>query len=480
MPQRSTAHRPPSSTMGRRPAPTKFAGYRVEAMAGRGGMGVVYKATQLGLDRPVALKVIAAGLLGDPRIRERFLRESRAAAAIEHPNVIPIHDAGEHHGRPYIAMRFVDGDDLRERVTRDRAARARARRGDRRARSPPRSTPRTRPGSSTATSSRRTSCSAPHGQRLPHRLRAREPRALRRRADRARAAGSGTLDYMAPEQIRGERVDGRADVYALGCVLHFALTGQVRLPARDRRGAAVGAPARRAARSPRGSRAGVPGGVRRGRSRARSPSGRKRVPPSAGELGAAAARGRRAPGGRARQAHGGIPPPAAQRRRRDVGPTRRAAAALGAGVLAGRRGVPPAAAGAVAAVLLTHEPGTPPGDRRAAGDHDDRGRAPAKPPARQGARRPGPARRPHGPRRPAAGQRRGRRRQRVGRQHRLARRSTGSPLDGHHRHRGPAPRLRHHGHHQPARRAVGDGGRLRARSSASAPRPAARSGRPSR
>ena len=99
------------------PSTAKFAGYRVEGIAGRGGMGVVYKATQLGLDRPVALKVVAAGLLGDPRIRERFLRESRAAAAIEHPNVIPIHDYGECHGRAYIAMRFVDGDDLRERVT---------------------------------------------------------------------------------------------------------------------------------------------------------------------------------------------------------------------------------------------------------------------------------------------------------------------------------------------------------------------------
>ena len=98
---------------------TTFAGYRIEAVAGRGGMGVVYKATQLGLDRPVAIKVIAAGLLGDPRVRERFLREAHAAAAIEHPNVIPIHGAGEHLGRPFIVMRFVDGDDLRERVRRD-------------------------------------------------------------------------------------------------------------------------------------------------------------------------------------------------------------------------------------------------------------------------------------------------------------------------------------------------------------------------
>src|SRR4051812_47591923 len=101
------------------PSSAKFAGYRVEGIAGRGGMGVVYRATQLGLDRPVALKVIAAGLLGDPRVRERFLRESRAAAAIEHPNVIPIHAYGEHDGQAYIAMRFVDGDDLRERVAAD-------------------------------------------------------------------------------------------------------------------------------------------------------------------------------------------------------------------------------------------------------------------------------------------------------------------------------------------------------------------------
>jgi serine/threonine protein kinase len=87
------------------PSTAQFAGYRVEAVAGRGGMGVVYRATQLGLDRPVALKVIASGLLGDPRVRERFLSESRAAAAIEHPNVIPIHAYGEHDGHAYSATR---------------------------------------------------------------------------------------------------------------------------------------------------------------------------------------------------------------------------------------------------------------------------------------------------------------------------------------------------------------------------------------
>ena len=96
-----------------------FAGYRIEALVGRGGMGVVYRARQLDLDRVVALKVIAPELLEDAGIRARFLREARAAASIEHPNVIPIHDAGEQDGVAYIAMRYVDGDDLRTLVRRD-------------------------------------------------------------------------------------------------------------------------------------------------------------------------------------------------------------------------------------------------------------------------------------------------------------------------------------------------------------------------
>jgi predicted Ser/Thr protein kinase len=210
------------------PSTAKFAGYRVEGIAGRGGMGVVYKATQLGLDRPVALKVVAAGLLGDPRIRERFLRESRAAAAIEHPNVIPIHDYGECHGRAYIAMRFVDGDDLRERVTAtgplapEQAAAIVARVAD--------------------------ALDAAHDAGLVHRdvkpanilLGPHDQVYLSDfgLASHALSEGGltspggwvGTMDFMAPEQIRGEPIDRRADVYALGCVLHFALTGQVAYP----------------------------------------------------------------------------------------------------------------------------------------------------------------------------------------------------------------------------------------------------------
>src|SRR4051794_36794413 len=90
-----------------------FAGHRIEDVAGRGGMGVVYRAVQLALDRTVALKLIPPALAGDPEFRARFVRESRAAASIEHPNVIPIFSAGEDQDVLYISMRYVDGEDLR-------------------------------------------------------------------------------------------------------------------------------------------------------------------------------------------------------------------------------------------------------------------------------------------------------------------------------------------------------------------------------
>src|SRR3954454_7573242 len=98
---------------------TIFAGHRIEMVAGRGGMGVVYKATQLALDRTIALKVIAAGLLEDQTVRDRFVRESKVAASIDHPNVIPIYYAGEEGGVAFIAMRYVAGDDVRSLVRRE-------------------------------------------------------------------------------------------------------------------------------------------------------------------------------------------------------------------------------------------------------------------------------------------------------------------------------------------------------------------------
>ena len=90
----------------------EFAGCRIEAVAGRGGMGVVYRATELSLGRPVALKLLTPERAGDREFRERFQRESRMAAAIDHPNVIPVYEAGEEDGRLYLVMRWVAGTDL--------------------------------------------------------------------------------------------------------------------------------------------------------------------------------------------------------------------------------------------------------------------------------------------------------------------------------------------------------------------------------
>ena len=137
----------------------EIAGYRITGLAGRGGMGVVYRAEQLDLQRPVALKLIATPLARDEAFRERFVRESRAAAAIDHPNVIPVYSAGEEGGRLYLAMRYVDGEDLRSLVGRDGPMEPGAGRvGDRagRQRAGRRARARAR---STATSSRPTSCS---------------------------------------------------------------------------------------------------------------------------------------------------------------------------------------------------------------------------------------------------------------------------------------------------------------------------------
>jgi serine/threonine protein kinase len=91
----------------------RFAGYRVEAPIGRGGMGVVYRVTDLSLERPVALKLIAPELAQDDRFRDRFLKEPRLAASLDHPNVIPIYEAGERDGQLYLAMRYVEGSDLK-------------------------------------------------------------------------------------------------------------------------------------------------------------------------------------------------------------------------------------------------------------------------------------------------------------------------------------------------------------------------------
>ena len=99
-------------------------GYRIEAVAGRGGMAVVYRAVQLDGGRVVALKLIASDRASDPEFRERFQREQRMAAAIDHPNVVPVHGVGEEDGELYLAMRYVRGTDLHALIRREGALEA--------------------------------------------------------------------------------------------------------------------------------------------------------------------------------------------------------------------------------------------------------------------------------------------------------------------------------------------------------------------
>ena len=97
------------------PAPrtgTEFAGYRIEGLLGRGGMGVVYRAEHPRLGVRIALKLMAPELAKDEGFRERFVREARAAAGVGHPNIVPVYDAGEWQGELYIAMRYIEGEDL--------------------------------------------------------------------------------------------------------------------------------------------------------------------------------------------------------------------------------------------------------------------------------------------------------------------------------------------------------------------------------
>jgi serine/threonine protein kinase/DNA-binding beta-propeller fold protein YncE len=204
-----------------------LAGYRIEGLAGEGGMGRVYRATQIALSRQVAVKLIAPELASEPDFRARFTRESRLTAAIEHPNVIPVYEAGEADGRLFIAMRWVEGTDLRSVILTEG---------------------RLEPGRAVAIAEQvAAALDAAHMGGLVHRdvkpanvmltsthgqehvyltdfgltKRAGSETALTRTG-----AFVGTPDYMPPEQIKGERADARTDVYALGCLLFHALTGR--------------------------------------------------------------------------------------------------------------------------------------------------------------------------------------------------------------------------------------------------------------
>lgn len=198
-----------------------FADYRVEGVVGRGGMGVVYRAMDLRLERPVALKLVAPELAGDEVFRRRFLREPKLAAALDHPNVVPIYEAGEHEGRLYLAMRFVDGSDLRTLLRQDGGM------------------PVER--ALVILEQVAGALDAAHRRGLVHRdvkpanvLVDEDGHAYLTDFGVTKQLGGdstdtgqivGTLAYLAPEQIRGEGVSGGADEYALGCVLFECLTG---------------------------------------------------------------------------------------------------------------------------------------------------------------------------------------------------------------------------------------------------------------
>lgn len=209
----------------------EFAGYRIERRLGRGGMGILYLAIEPGLDRRVALKLIAPEAATDDVFARRFAEESRIAASIEHPNVVPIYAAGEERGVPYIAMRYVAGSDLGRRIAREG---------------------RLEPAQAVDLIAQvGNGLDAIHAAGLVHRdvkpanvLLGGEEGAehayitdfgvARNVATQSGLTQTGrfvgTLDYVAPEQISGGEIDARVDVYALGCLLYKLLTGEVPFP----------------------------------------------------------------------------------------------------------------------------------------------------------------------------------------------------------------------------------------------------------
>ena len=210
---------------------SELGSYRIEALLGRGGMGIVYRATDLRLGRRVALKLLPADLAVEERFRRRFLSESRLAASIDHAGIVPIYEAGEIDGQLYIAMRYVEGTDLAALLRREgpldpaRAVALVAQLG--------------------------AALDAAHAHGLLHRD-VKPSNALI--ADEGSGEHvyladfgltkdmvspsdptasdhlAGTVGYLAPERISGGPADGRADLYALGCVLFECLTGEVPFP----------------------------------------------------------------------------------------------------------------------------------------------------------------------------------------------------------------------------------------------------------
>jgi serine/threonine protein kinase len=203
---------------------TTFAGYEVESVVGAGGLGILYRARQLRLDRPVALKLVESDVAQHPVARERLRREARAVAALDHPNVVPLYEAGEKDGTVYIVTRWVNGTELGTLIHRDgrlapdRAARIAAQIAS--------------------------ALEVAHEKGLIHRdvkpsnvIVTPEDHAyltdfgLAKRAETdpgltAADQMLGTVDYVAPELIEGSEPDARSDIYSVGGVLYEMLAGE--------------------------------------------------------------------------------------------------------------------------------------------------------------------------------------------------------------------------------------------------------------
>jgi serine/threonine protein kinase len=204
-------------------AGSTFAGYEIEGVVGSGGVGILYRARQLRLDRPVALKVVEPDIASDAVIRERLRRETRTVAALDHPNIAPLYEAGEQDGTIYIVTRWVEGTELGALIRREspvepaRAARFAAQIAD--------------------------ALELAHEKGLVHRdvkpsnvIVTDEDHVYLTDFGLAKRAGSAsgltgaaqqlaTVDYVAPEVVEGGEPSAASDVYALGCVLYEMLVG---------------------------------------------------------------------------------------------------------------------------------------------------------------------------------------------------------------------------------------------------------------
>jgi tRNA A-37 threonylcarbamoyl transferase component Bud32 len=208
---------------------TEIAGYRVESFISRGGMAVIYRAHDRRLGRRVALKLLAPELSQDERFQQRFLRESRLAASLDHPNIIPIYEAGESSGLLYIVMRYVEGSDMKELLDRegpldlDRITAILRQVGAALDAAHARGLVHrdVKPGNILIASGT--------GREDPDHVYLTDFGLTKRSSSLSGQTTSGrfigTMDYVAPEQIGGKPVDARTDVYSLGCVLYHGLTG---------------------------------------------------------------------------------------------------------------------------------------------------------------------------------------------------------------------------------------------------------------